>query len=116
MRFSELIETCIECYKSFNDVISTIDSHTDNFLGDMKDPYEKVFVKQIFYGTIRYKDFLLMFAKIFIEKHPVGASRNDIPLYMIFGYLSFFRLEELATEDYRKLILSQEHMKMHFFL
>ena len=59
---------------------------------------------------------LLAFAKIFIDKHPVGANRNDIPLYMIFGYLSFFRLDELAFEDYRKLILSQEHTKMHYFL
>jgi len=35
---------------------------------------------------------------------------------MIFGYLSFFRLEELAIEDYRKLILSQDAVKMHTFL
>jgi hypothetical protein len=30
--------------------------------------------------------------------------------------LSFFRLEELAIEDYRKLILSQDALKMHTFL
>ena len=35
---------------------------------------------------------------------------------MIFGYLSFFRLEELAIEDYRKLVLSQDAVKMHVFL
>ena len=35
---------------------------------------------------------------------------------MIFGYLTFFRLEELAVEDYRKLCLSQDAVKMHVFL
>ncbi len=47
-----------------------------------------------------------VFTKILIEKNPVGTSRSDIPVYMIFGYISFFRLEELAIEDFRKLVLS----------
>lgn len=116
MKFSELIDHCNECVKSFNPVYNTIDSHSDNFLAGLKDPYEKVFVKQIFYGCIRYEEFLRVFVKIFIEKHPVGSNRNDMVLYMIFGYLSFFRLEELAIEDYRKLVLSQDSVKMHTFL
>lgn len=45
MKFSELLEQCIECVKTYNPVISTIDSHADNFLANAKDPYEKVFVK-----------------------------------------------------------------------
>jgi len=35
---------------------------------------------------------------------------------MIIGYLTFFRLEELAIEDYRKLCLSQDSVKMNVFL
>lgn len=35
---------------------------------------------------------------------------------MIFAYLSFFRLEELAIEDYRKLVMSQDAVKMYTFL
>jgi hypothetical protein len=35
---------------------------------------------------------------------------------LIFGYLTFFRLEELAIEDYRKLVLSQDSVKMNVFL
>jgi hypothetical protein len=35
---------------------------------------------------------------------------------MIFGYLSFFRLEELSIEDYKKIVLSQDSLKMHSFL
>ena len=37
-------------------------------------------------------------------------------LYTIFAYLSFFRLEEIAIEDYRKLVMSQEPNKMHVLL
>lgn len=116
MKFGELIEHCIECVKTFNAVINTIDSHADNFLDGIKDPYEKVFIKQIFYGCTRYQDFLKVFTKVFYEKNPIGTNRNDQVLYMIFGYLSFFRLEELSIEDYKKLVLSQDSLKMHSFL
>lgn len=45
MKFGELLDNCVECIKSFNPVINTIDSHADNFLTAIKDPYEKVFIK-----------------------------------------------------------------------
>jgi hypothetical protein len=45
MKFAELIENCTECIRDFNDVINTIDSHADNYLEGIKDPYEKVFIK-----------------------------------------------------------------------
>lgn len=35
---------------------------------------------------------------------------------MIFAYVSFFRLEELALEDYRRLVLSQDAVKMNVLL
>ena len=45
MKFDELLQLCIECVKTFNPIIKTIDSHADDFLKGVKDPYEKVFVK-----------------------------------------------------------------------
>lgn len=45
MKFSELIKSADACIKTFNPVISTIDTHADDFLAKCKDPYEKVFVK-----------------------------------------------------------------------
>lgn len=57
-----------------------------------------------------------MFTKVLFERNPVGTNRNDITLYQIFAYLSFFRLEEIAIEDYRKLVHSQEATKMHVLL
>jgi hypothetical protein len=37
MKFSELIDSCIECIKNFNPIIKTIDSHADDFLKDVRD-------------------------------------------------------------------------------
>jgi hypothetical protein len=61
----------------------------------MKDPYEKVFIKQVFYGCIRYEEFLKIFNKVFYSLYPSTLNRNDMTMYSIFAYLSFFRLEEL---------------------
>jgi hypothetical protein len=35
MKFSELIECCVECISTFNPVIKTIDSHADDFLKEV---------------------------------------------------------------------------------
>ncbi len=48
--------------------------------------------------------------------HSATTNRNDSALYCIFAYISFFRLDELAIEDYRKLVLSQDAVKMNIFL
>ena len=32
MKFAELIEHCIECIKTFNPVVKTIDSHADDYI------------------------------------------------------------------------------------
>lgn len=128
MKFAELIDHCIDCIKGYNPVIKTVDSHADDFLSKVsvfvvlinclqfKDPYEKVFVKQVFYGVIRYQEFLKVFNKIFYERFPVGANRNDFTLYLVFGYISFFRLEELSIDDYKKLVSSQDPVKLNSFL
>lgn len=72
MKFSDLIEHCTTCIKGFNPVVKTIDSHADEFISQVRqffvgaltysfflsdqftDPYEKVFIKQVFYGCTRY--------------------------------------------------------------
>ena len=45
MKYTELIDRCCECFRTFNDIVNTIDSHADVFLASIKDPYEKVFIK-----------------------------------------------------------------------
>ena len=36
MKFSELIDHCITCIKTFNPVITTIDSHADQFIAQVR--------------------------------------------------------------------------------
>jgi hypothetical protein len=69
----------------------------------IKDPYEKVFVKQVFYGCIRYEEFLKIFIRVFYKLNS-ALNRNDMTMYSVFAYLSFFRLDELLPADFKKLI------------
>jgi hypothetical protein len=57
-----------------------------------------------------------VFNGVLFKRNSSSTNRNDSTLYLIFGYLTFFRLEELAIEDYRKLVLSQDAVKMNVFL
>jgi len=59
---------------------------------------------------------LKVFNTILFKRFSSSTNRNDNVLYQIFGYLTFFRLEELALEDYRRLVLSQDPVKMNTFL
>ena len=70
----------------------------------VKDPYEKVFMKQVFYGCIRYEEFLKIFTKVFYSLNSSTLNRNDIVLYSVFAYLCFFRLDELQIGDFKKLV------------
>ena len=42
MKFSELIDSCVECLKGFNPIIKTIDSHADDFLKDVSLAINKI--------------------------------------------------------------------------
>jgi hypothetical protein len=66
--------------------------------------------------VVRYADFLKAFVDIFFKLHSSSTNRNDAVLYKIFAYMTFFRLEELSSQDFRKLIVSQEPTKMNVFL
>lgn len=43
MKFSELIDSCIECIKNFNPIIKTIDSHADDFLKTVRERMPIIF-------------------------------------------------------------------------
>ncbi len=47
----------------------------------MENPYEKVFLKQVFYGCIRYKEFLKAFCKVFFKQNSTQTNRKDTSLY-----------------------------------
>jgi len=56
-----------------------------------------------------------VFNNVLFKKFSSSTNRSDSTLYSLFGYLAFFRLEELAIEDFRKLVLSQDAVKMNVF-
>ena len=85
----------------------------------MQNAYEKVFLKQVFYGCVRYEPFLKAFLKVFFIEGSSPAmtpNRKDSHLYSIFAYLTLFRLDELQLEDFKRIIMSQDIVKMHGFL
>lgn len=44
------------------------------------------------------------------------TNRKDGTLYSIFGYISLFRLDDLNPDDFKRLVLSQDNVKMNVFL
>ena len=59
MHFDELINQCIICLKTYNPSIEGPDSFVSKYLKKItKDSNERMFIKQVFYGVLRYKDFL----------------------------------------------------------
>jgi hypothetical protein len=105
--------------KTFNPTVTTVDSHTEDVLGVAEglcaDP-SKVFIKQVFYGCVRYKDALKIFLSSFYYNNSGKTSRNDYTRYMILGYLALFRLHELGFDRFRSFIMADEPLKMMVFL
>ena len=47
---------------------------------------------------------------------PSTTNRNDSTLYHIFAYLIIFRLDELPFQEFKKIITTQDPVKMNVFL
>ena len=69
MKYGDLIDTAIAMIKAYNPIVMTLDSHADEYLEKLKNMYEKVFLKQVFYGCIRYEEFFKAFCKAFFEQN-----------------------------------------------
>ena len=50
-----------------------------------------MFIRQVFYGCLRYKDFLKNFTEVFFQLRKGSTSRKDELLYSIFAYLTIFK-------------------------
>ena len=64
-----------------------------------------MFIKQVFYGVLRYFDFLKVFTDSLFSTKPGKTERKDATLYQIITYLTTFRLTELPLDDYKALVL-----------
>ena len=96
----------------------TPDSHATEFLTALKcEDTERVFLKQIFYGTERYKGFLKASNNVIFDLNSTMTNRkNDATLFSLFTYLICFRLDELPFAEFKKIVLSQDMVKMHVLL
>ena len=86
---------------AFNAVFWT--AFCDHNLGKFSVDIEKI-TAQVFYGCTRYQKFLRLFVNSFLYKNPSMAQRSDQTLYMILGYLLFFRLTELGMQEYNLMV------------
>ena len=64
-----------------------------------------MFIKQVFYGYLRYKDFLKVFTENLFKLKPGSTERKDELLFSILAYLTIFRLDDLPLDDYKQFVL-----------
>ena len=64
-----------------------------------------MFIKQIFFGILRYKNFLKIFIDELFSFKTSGIDYHDEKLYYIIIYITIFRFDELSLEDYNSLII-----------
>lgn len=96
----------------------TPDTHASNFISGLKlEDTERVFLKQIFYGYERYKGFLqALNSVIFNLRKQQTNKKNDSTLFAVFSYLICFRMDELPFNEFRKMVLAQDMVKMNVLL
>ncbi|CAM9126544.1 unnamed protein product [Pylaiella littoralis] len=107
-----LIGKSISLVKGFDPKKQTGDSYADEATQTGDSPADVVFLKQVLYGCVRYKDALRVFLKHYYNDMASSVLRGDFTLYMVLGYLLLFRLDELGFGDFRRLTSSEDPTKM----
>ena len=64
-----------------------------------------MFIKQIFFGVLCYKNFLKVFTDVFFSLKHSAKNTQDELLYYIIIYITIFRLDEMPMEDYKSILL-----------
>jgi len=106
---AELLRKCIEVIEAFDPHKTTVDAHfadSEQKLLDKLGVVEIKFVQQVLYGCMRYQKFLKVFVHSFLYKNPAVAPWSDQTVYLIMGYLLFFRLDELGIDEFRQFIFA----------
>ena len=67
-------------------------------------------------GWLSFQAALKVFMTCFFNDLSARVLRSDYTMYMIFAYLSVFRLSELTVEEFRKFVGAVDPDKMVNFL
>lgn len=113
----DLLRACEEVIKTYNPKRVTLETHVDEFLAAWKGRQHRhdesslqaaafaadsSFIREVFYGVMRYKGALKAFMTCFFNDMMARVVRSDYTTYMILTYLCIFRLEELTLEEFRR--------------
>ncbi|OQR98004.1 hypothetical protein ACHHYP_09279 [Achlya hypogyna] len=115
MKRKELLGACEALVKSYDPNIMTVDAHVDEELRDVA-AADRLFLHQVLYGCVRYKDVLRVFLSNFYQDNSAKCSRNDYTKFMILAYLCIFRLGEIGMGAFKSIVSSQNPTSMHVFL
>ena len=75
-----------------------------------------MFISQVYFGVLRYKDFLKEFTEFLFTSKPASTERKDDLLFQIILYLTIFRKKELPDDDYKAIILVSYNLYIYFNL
>lgn len=100
---------------SYDEKLMTPDSHAEEFFTTIKcEDTERVFMKQVFYGCERYRNFIKVSNNAIFKLFSSSTNRkNDSTLFAIFTYLVCFRMDELPFNEFKKIVLSQDAVKIN---
>jgi hypothetical protein len=117
--YQRLLDEAVKLMQGFDERITNVDAYTNDKLGikdgdaeAAKDP-EKLFLKQVVYGTYRYQQVLKVLVSSFYFNNGAKAARSDATKYTVLGYLALFRLDELTFPVFEQMARSQGAVKAH---
>lgn len=116
MRWEDLIPACCELIQTYNPVLFSPDTFFQQTYGKHEDKNEAAFLQQVFYGCNRYRAFLNTLNKAIFRVYPTTTNHNDLLPFSVVAYLALFRLDELGIKSFRRLVETQEPLKMHTLL
>lgn len=116
MSYDNLINLCKQVISTYDPVLDSSDTHFEKLFSGHPDENESMFVQQVFYGCNRYKEFLKVLIKAIFKVNVTTTNSNDRLPFTIVSYLALFRLDELGIDNFKKIINTQEPLKMHVLL